>query len=141
MPDPVTGCRSSGFTLLELLFVVAILAILATLGTPVLWKEIAKARRVEARNGLASIYTHQESHRLETGRYGDTFDEIGFRLPGGRRIDERTIEGKYYTFTVSALALNGVEAANFQAIATADLDPRDTALDILIIENGLTVVP
>jgi prepilin-type N-terminal cleavage/methylation domain-containing protein len=141
VPDPVTGRRSSGFTLLEMLFVIAILAILATMGTPVLWKEIAKARRTEARNGLASIHSYQEAHRLETGRYGDTFDEIGFRLPGGRRIDERTLEGKYYTFTINALALNGVQAANFQAIATADLDPRDATLDILIIENGLTVVP
>ena len=136
----VPASRTAGFTLIELVVVVLIVAALATLGTPVLWREVAKVQRTEAITTLSAIHRHQVSHYFETGRYGDTFDEIGFELQGGTRIDERTLEGKYYTFTVGALALNGVDAANFQAIATADLDPRDATLDILIIENALTVI-
>jgi type II secretory pathway pseudopilin PulG len=132
--------RSQGLTLIEVTVVLLVLAGLAIMGAPVLWKEIAKARRTEAITTLAAIQSHQSSYRFETGLYGDTFDEIGFALPSGMRIDERTLEGNNYTFTVSALPMNGVDRANFQAIATGDLDPRDATLDILIIENALTVV-
>lgn len=126
--------------LIELVFVIVIVGALAILGAPLLWQEIAKARRTEAITTLSAIQRHQSSHRFETGLYGDTFDEIGFSLPSGTRIDARTLSGNYYTFTVSALSLNGIDRANFQAVATGDLDPRDATLDILIIENALTVV-
>ena len=139
--SPVRCARHNrGFTLIELAGVLLIVTVLATMGAPVLWKEIAKAKRAEAITTLAAIQKHQASYRFESGLYGDTFDEIGFELPSGTRIDERTVEGNNYTFTVSALSLNGIDRANFQAIATGDLDPRDATLDILIIENALTVI-
>lgn len=128
-----------GLTVLELVFVVAILSVLAALGAPALWKEAARARRTEAITTLAAIHQYQIAYLLEHGMYGDTFEELGFQLEGGRVIDERTLQGNIYTYTVKALPLGKNARGNFQAIATADLDPSDATLDILMIENALTV--
>ncbi len=130
----------SGLTLLELILVVAILGVLATISGPAVWKQAAKTKRTEAITGLTAIHRHQIAHQIETGLYGDTFDELGFELDGGTRIDERTLQGRHYTFSVTALPLAGRPRANFQAVATGDIDPFDPTLDILLIENALTVV-
>ncbi len=120
--------------------VIAIVGALAAIGIPRLLAHTYRAKRAEAITGLHAIWTHQETFFREWGRYGDTFDEIGMPLSGATQTDERTVEAAYYTFTVFSLSQNGVPGANFQAFATGDLVPGDGILDILMIENDLTVV-
>ena len=117
-----------------------ILGVLASFAIPSMFVHSYKARRAEARTGLHAIWVHEESYFREWGRYGDTFDDIGMPLSGATQTDERTIEASFYTFTVYALSQNGVPGANFQAFATGDLVPGDGVLDVLMIENDLTVI-
>jgi hypothetical protein len=56
-------------------------------------------------------------------------------------VDARTLQGRIYTYTMTALTQNGKVAANYQAVATGDIDPNDPVLDVLMIENDLTVGP
>lgn len=130
-----------GFTLVELAVVLLILAILAGLGLSVFRAQMLRARRTEAVLGLEGIYRAQVAYRGSTQAYGDTFDEIGFELEGGQRVDARTIRGSVYTFTVRAVPFDGDPRGNFQALATGDLDPSDPMLDILMIENFLAIQP
>lgn len=132
--------RRTGFTLIELAFVLAIIGVLATIAFGAVRGQVFKSRRAEAIAGLDAIHKAQLAYRGATGTYGDDFDVIGFALDGGARLDARTIRGRYYVFTVQALSENGVPAMNFQALATGDIDPSDDVLDILMIENRLTVV-
>jgi type IV pilus assembly protein PilA len=132
--------RASGFTMVELVMVVAIIGILAVLTIPSLQKYIYRAQRNEAYVHLRAVFSKQNEFFNEYGRYGDSFTEIGFELPGGTLIDANTIDGKYYTYTVKAIDFDGVQGQNFQAIATADLDPSDDVLDVLMIENGVTII-
>ena len=130
------GC---GFTLIELLLVVALIGVLASIAIPSTHKYALRARRNEAHINLRGIYTAQKTFQADFGRYGDDFEQIGFQIQGAEVIDPNTVKSKYYTYTLTSIAVNGVEGANFQAIATADLDPGDGILDVLIIENNLTV--
>jgi prepilin-type N-terminal cleavage/methylation domain-containing protein len=130
----------AGFTLLELMVVVAIIAVLASVALPNLRRYVYRARRTEAILALTGVYQAQLSYLHDKGRYGDTFDEIGFELLGGQRIDERTLQGRFYTYTIQALSQGGRAGANFQVVATGDIDPQDPILDILMIENDLTIV-
>jgi prepilin-type N-terminal cleavage/methylation domain-containing protein len=132
--------RGSGFTLIELMLVVAILGVLSALSVPLFHERSMRAHRAEGITGLHGIHRAQVMYYDANSKYGDTFDEIGFALDGGQRIDERTLKARTYTFTVRAVPLDGNERGNFQAIATADLDPGDAVLDILMIENELEVV-
>ena len=140
----VRGARArcgavSGFTLLEIMVALVITGILVSLAHSAFRGVVMRARRSEAVLGLTGIFQAQQAYFQAEQSYGDDFDEIGFALAGGQRLDARTIQGTTYTFTMRALPLGGDPRGNFQALASGDLDPGDGVLDILMIENGLTV--
>jgi prepilin-type N-terminal cleavage/methylation domain-containing protein len=132
--------RRRGFTLVELMIVVAIIGVLATLAQSTFRAQTQRARRAEAVVGLQSIRRAQVIYHNTNAIYGDTFDEIGFALEGAVHNDEHTQTAKTYTFTMRALPLDGNERGNYQAIATGDLDKGDAVMDILMIENQLELV-
>jgi prepilin-type N-terminal cleavage/methylation domain-containing protein len=138
--QPTERARIDGFTLLELLAVIAIIGILLTITIPGFRKSVYKSHRDEAFQALRGIAVAQTAYFATNSIYGDTFDDIGFVLNGGRRLDARTIEAPVYTYTIRALELNGNARGNYRATATANLDPTDDLLDVIVIENQLTVV-
>jgi prepilin-type N-terminal cleavage/methylation domain-containing protein len=61
--------KQSGFSLIELMIVVGIIGILATMAAPKLKSFQARAKQGEAKIVLNQIYTLQESHNLENNSY------------------------------------------------------------------------
>jgi prepilin-type N-terminal cleavage/methylation domain-containing protein len=139
VPNSRALSRDSGFTLIELMLVVAMIAILAAIAVPNFMTLVHKSKRAEAYWILKSIHTNQVGYFTEAAMFADTFDELGFTYPQGKFLDPQTIEGPYYTYTMTALEQGGVPRANFRVIATGDIDPADPVLDIVMIENQLTV--
>jgi type IV pilus assembly protein PilA len=86
--------NQQGFSLVELMVVVAIIGILAALAVPRFQMFQAKARQTEAKNNLSHIYTLQESFYGDNEKYGNVAatgaegacpgdtgaDNIGFRV-------------------------------------------------------------
>ena len=70
--------NNDGFTLVELMVVVAIIGILAAIAIPNYQKYQAKARQSEAKLGLGAVYTSQQSFRAETGTYGVCITNLGY---------------------------------------------------------------
>jgi prepilin-type N-terminal cleavage/methylation domain-containing protein len=69
--------RSFGLTLVELMIVVAIIAVIAAIALPNLLSFQAKARQAEARANLGGIFAAQQGYRAYADTYG-SFSEIGF---------------------------------------------------------------
>jgi len=67
--------RAQGFTLLELMIVVAIIAILAGLAISGYQKQIRKSRRAEAKQALSDLALRYEKYRSNNTVYG-TCDEV-----------------------------------------------------------------
>lgn len=133
--------RRTGFTLIELIVVVATIGAIAAIAMPSLQKYVWRAQRNEAYLNLNGIYKAQLTYFFDFGIYADTFGALGFEILGAQLVDPQTIQSKYYTYSIDAFAnTDGLENGNFQAIATGDPDPSDAMLDILIIENNLTIV-
>jgi len=74
--------KKKGFTLIELMIVVAIIGILAAIAIPNFLKFQAKARQSEAKTNLASIATAEIAYFAEKTTWGDTFDIIGWSPQG-----------------------------------------------------------
>lgn len=69
--------RDAGFTLIELMIVVAILAIIAGIAIPVYEGYVSTSRNVEAFNNMSSLRLAEQEYYLENNQYvGGTYDAI-----------------------------------------------------------------
>jgi type IV pilus assembly protein PilE len=99
------GPARRGFTLIELMIALAVLAIVASLAAPAYFDYVRKGRRSEAFAALAQVQQAQERRRANTPTY--TEDMAQLAQPG-------TTPSGYYT-----IALSGSSATGFTATATA----------------------
>src|SRR3954463_12489590 len=74
-----------GFTLIELMIVVAIIGILAAIAIPNFIKFQAKSKQSEAKTNLKSIYTSEKAYFGEKDNYSTDFGSVGFQPEPGNR--------------------------------------------------------
>jgi prepilin-type N-terminal cleavage/methylation domain-containing protein len=72
----------NGFTLAELMVVVAVIGILSMVAVPQYKKYVIKSRKTEAKMGLASIFVAEQSAFAEYATYGTCLDALGYIPPG-----------------------------------------------------------
>ncbi|MFM4669625.1 type IV pilin protein [Aeromonas media] len=94
--------KQSGITLLELMVVVAVVAILAAIAYPSFADGLRKSRRAEAVKGLLSMQLKQEEYRISNPSYSNVKSQVGDPA------------SDYYTFSIS-----GANATTYTLIATA----------------------
>jgi type IV pilus assembly protein PilA len=76
-----------GFSLVELMVVVAIIGVLASIAVPAVNKYIAKARQSEAKTNLSSLYTSEKAFYAEYTIYDTRFAAIGYSPEGQLRYN------------------------------------------------------
>ena len=94
-----------GFTLIELMIVVAVVAILAAIAYPSYQEYVLRSRRVEGQSLLNEAAAHQERWRAQNGSYmtSNTATDIAkLKLPNGNKS-----ENGYYTLSVSSVTNDG----------------------------------
>lgn len=86
--------RTRGFTLIELMIVVAIVAILGAVAFPAFMDSMRKSRRAEAFTAISAVQQAQERHRSNSATYSDSLSTLGI-------ASSTTSPGGYYTLSVS----------------------------------------
>lgn len=81
------GFGNKGFSLVELMVVVAIIGILAAIAIPSVGKYMAKARQTEAKTNLSSVYTAEKAFFAEYNSYSARFESIGYSPEGQLRYN------------------------------------------------------
>jgi type IV pilus assembly protein PilA len=71
-----------GFTLVELLIVVAIIGVLSTIGVPTFRRMIQKSKKSEAKVNLGGVYTSESAFYAEYNAYGNNLAKMGFQIDG-----------------------------------------------------------
>lgn len=95
----MNGNNAQGFTLIELMIVVAIIAFLAAIAVPQYFKYQMRARQAEAAMNLASLHTAMQAYFAEHGEYTTVLtgkDGIGWKPEGYQGGGKQ--ENFYYTY-------------------------------------------
>lgn len=104
--------RSRGFTLIEVVIVLAMVAILAAVALPSYQDQVRSSRRTEARETMMSIQAAQERWRSSNTSYAESVEDLG-----------QATETENYTYEIS-----GNSATGYTLVATArEKQAGDTA--------------
>jgi type IV pilus assembly protein PilA len=74
--------NQKGFTLVELLIVVAIIGVLSTIGVPTFRRMIQKSKKSEAKVNLGGIYTAEAAFQSEYNTFGNHLARMGYEMDG-----------------------------------------------------------
>ncbi len=124
----------NGFSLIELLIVVTIVAIIMAIGVPGYRRYLIRANRADATAALLRISAAQERFYLQNGHYATNRQELEAAPPAG--LGTGKTEKDFY---ILGLAPNGGAATNgYLATATARLDGAqsdDTECWVLMVDE------
>ena len=124
--------RMTGFTLIEAMIVVGIIAILAAIAYPSYLDQVRKSRRSDAKATLQSIQLAQEKWRANHTAYTDALTDLGYAG------DENQDSGEgWYKVTVS-----GANGTSYLITATAQKDQaNDTGCTPMTLNQSGTKTP
>ncbi len=121
--------RNLGMTLIELMVVVAIVAMLAAIALPGFNRQVLKSRRTDGHNLLMRIAAEQERYYTSFNRY--TAD-LSSAPPAGLGMGALNSEHGYYTVA----AVVGVNSQTFTLTATPNNAQTDDACGNLTLGNS-----
>lgn len=100
--------KAAGFTLIEVIVAMAIVAILAMIAIPAYQEHVQRAHRVDATAALLRIQNQQEKYYLDNNSYTDQLSELGIT----------STKNGYYTLALTD-ATEAELVAGYVATATA----------------------
>lgn len=115
---------AKGFSLMEIMISLVIIAIIAGLAYPRYKKMVARARQTEAKNILRAIYTSQDLYKMNNLRFSPSINELDIEIP----------KDSVYQYSIEI----SDDKLSFTAMAEANIDD-DPVLDRWEINNTNTL--
>ena len=119
--------RHRGFTLIELMIIVAVITILTAIALPSYRSYVIKSRRVDAKNGLLDLASREERFFSVNNTYTNNAANLGYGTGSSFPIAINASGQSYYNLTAPAItAASGAGGTavppgfTAQAVPTAD---------------------
>ena len=125
--------RRRGFTLVELMVVIVIVAVMAAIAVPLYTNYIKDTRRSEGANGLAAVATAQTTYYQRNGSYSGSLAALNVDLTDVAAnwdvADPTLIAGPPPGFSVVATGKAGTEYEGLSVTMTYNLGGGKTLVD------------
>lgn len=131
------GREQRGFTLIELMIVVVIIAILAAMAIPRFMRASVRAKQTEARLILKQIYTMQRAYRQENDTYYPGGGGTAVAQPGGvfGALHVEVMPAVYYSYSITGDPTSFLATAGTKS--TTGLDDDATLDEWTMDQNGI----
>lgn len=128
--------KSRGFTLVELMIVVAIISILALVAMPAYQNQVLKTKRSLGKGELLSVLVRQEQFYVNNKQYAATLDLLGYNTnPYAIDADGNDV-GASSPERIYRIQLSSVTASSFKLQAIPQLrQAKDTGCGTLQITS------
>lgn len=113
----MTRRHQGGFTLIELMIVVAIVAILAAIAIPQYRKYIQKSNRATAKSALLDLARREETYYSTNNSYTLNLTSLGYNSITNNQIQVPNSSSPTYTISFTLPASSGSSAASYTASA------------------------
>lgn len=127
--------RVRGFTLIELMIVVAVVAILAAIAIPAYTSQVRRSHRADAIDGISDLQLRQERWRADHPTYAADMDTLLGSAAGTTSYNN---SHAYYDFVISGASATGFTAtANAKGSQESDVacDPMVAVLSAGVISK------
>ena len=125
----------NGFSLIELMIVIAIVAILAAVAVPSYQSSVRKTNRQDAREALLQFASAQEKYRLANSKYATASEfasELGY---SGNTFDSSA--GKYQVSAVNDLCATTEDSCYaVKAVAQSGQDADTSCSSFVLLSDG-----
>ncbi|NUO73961.1 MAG: prepilin-type N-terminal cleavage/methylation domain-containing protein [Frateuria sp.] len=118
--------RQLGFTLIELVVVVLIIAILAAVAIPSYRKYVVRSHRVDAQRALTELAARQERFLYSNNQYADNLGALG---------GSSSMAGSYYSVSVAGTSSAGT-TYSVTATATGSQQQDDKQCQTLSLDQA-----
>lgn len=132
--------KPTGFTLIELMVVVAVVAILASIALPSYIEQVRKGKRAEAIQALGDLQLRQERWRADRPSYGNTTgaDEAAGNLFGTvANVNDYNGGLKYYNISATGNSATGYTLTATRKGELAN-DPRCGNFTLTLLNGVVT---
>jgi len=132
---------SKGFTLIELMVAVAVVAILGTIAMVTYTKQIQKSRRTDARSAVLDLAGREEKLFSTTNAYSDKPVDLGYGIAGD--VFPMNVGSNYYQVTVTIPVLPNPPISYTITATPINAQLKDTSCTSLSVDQlgSQTAIP
>ena len=135
-----TPSHARGFTLIELMIVVAVVAILAAVALPAYFDSIRKSRRADAIALMSQVAQAQERWRANSTLFSTDFGTNFLNVRSTASSGVTSLTEPYYTISIPSAAAANTYTVRAVVRGSQTSDTRCAALEMRMVNGNLTYI-